>query len=96
MRSAGVERPVVARRLRNGSGAKGLCYPVLDNGQPRGRSQLNKTKPYQISKHVVLEAFRRVKANGGAAGVDGESLGICSKTPANGPTVGDDRRSEAA
>jgi hypothetical protein len=57
---------------------------------------LNKTKPYQISKHVVLEAFRRVKANGGAAGVDGESLGICSKTPANGPTVGDDRRSEAA
>ena len=50
---------------------------------------MNKTKPYQISKHVVLEAFRRVKANGGAAGVDGESLGICSKTPANGPTVGD-------
>ncbi|MEA4884113.1 MAG: group II intron reverse transcriptase/maturase [Clostridia bacterium] len=35
---------------------------------------MNKTKPYQISKHVVLEAFRRVKANGGAAGVDGESL----------------------
>jgi len=26
----------------------------------------------------------------------GKLLGICSKTPANGPTVGDDRRSEAA
>ncbi|KJS69456.1 MAG: DNA polymerase [Peptococcaceae bacterium BICA1-7] len=35
---------------------------------------MNKTKPYEISKHVVLEAFQRVKANKGAAGVDNESL----------------------
>jgi len=35
---------------------------------------MNKTKPYEISKHAVLEAFRRVKANKGAAGVDEESL----------------------
>ncbi|MFC4765995.1 group II intron reverse transcriptase/maturase [Effusibacillus consociatus] len=35
---------------------------------------MNKTKPYEISKHVVLEAFQRVKANGGAAGVDNVSL----------------------
>ena len=33
-----------------------------------------KTKPYQISKHIVLEAFQRVKANKGAAGIDDESL----------------------
>ena len=32
------------------------------------------TKPYQISKHLVWEAYQRVKANKGAAGVDGESL----------------------
>ena len=31
-------------------------------------------KPYRISKHVVLKAFRRVKANKGAAGVDGETI----------------------
>ena len=31
---------------------------------------MNKTKPYEISKYVVLEAFRRVKANGGALRVD--------------------------
>lgn len=35
---------------------------------------MDKTKPYEISKQVVLEAFRRVKANRGAAGVDNESL----------------------
>ncbi len=31
-------------------------------------------KPFDISKQVVFEAYRRVKANRGAAGVDGESI----------------------
>jgi len=31
-------------------------------------------KPYDISKRMILEAYRRVKANRGAAGIDGESL----------------------
>jgi len=31
-------------------------------------------KPYDIPKHLVWEAYQRVKANRGAAGVDGESL----------------------
>jgi len=35
---------------------------------------LSKAKPFSISKHLVLDAFRRVKANGGAAGVDGQSI----------------------
>lgn len=35
---------------------------------------MNKAKSYEISKYKVLEAFRRVKANRGAAGVDNESL----------------------
>ncbi len=35
---------------------------------------MDKTKSYEISKHVVLEAFMRVKANKGAAGIDGENL----------------------
>jgi len=35
---------------------------------------LSKAKPFSISKHVVLDAFRRVKANRGAAGVDGETI----------------------
>ncbi|MDA8086915.1 MAG: group II intron reverse transcriptase/maturase [Nitrospiraceae bacterium] len=35
---------------------------------------MSKAKPYSISKYAVLEAFRKVKANGGAAGVDGQSI----------------------
>ena len=34
---------------------------------------MDKTKPYEISKHVVMEAYKRVKANKGAAGIDDES-----------------------
>lgn len=35
---------------------------------------MGKTKSYSISKHVVLDAFKRVKANRGSAGVDGETI----------------------
>ncbi|MHB8603585.1 MAG: reverse transcriptase domain-containing protein [Nitrosotalea sp.] len=35
---------------------------------------MDKAKSYHISKHVVMEAYRRVKANKGAAGVDNESI----------------------
>ena len=35
---------------------------------------MNKTKPYAISKKVVYEAFLRVKANKGSAGIDHESI----------------------
>jgi RNA-directed DNA polymerase len=35
---------------------------------------MTKAKPYEISKRVVWQAYQRVKANRGAAGVDGESL----------------------
>lgn len=32
------------------------------------------TRPFVISKRLVWEAFQRVKANGGSAGVDQESI----------------------
>jgi len=35
---------------------------------------MDKTKSYQIPKQTVLEAYKLVKANRGAAGIDGESL----------------------
>ena len=35
---------------------------------------MDKAKPFSISKQVVWDAYKRVKANGGAAGVDEESI----------------------
>ncbi len=35
---------------------------------------MSDTKPFSISKHLVMQAYKLVKANGGAAGVDQQSL----------------------
>jgi len=45
------------------------------SGQPHGgMSPCCQTKPFAITKRQVFEAYKRVKANRGGAGVDGESL----------------------
>jgi RNA-directed DNA polymerase len=36
--------------------------------------QMDKAKSYEISRHTVWEAYERVKANKGAAGVDEQSI----------------------
>jgi len=40
---------------------------------------VSEAKPYDIPKQLVWDAYRWVKANGGAAGVDGESLTMFEK-----------------
>jgi len=35
---------------------------------------LTETKAFKISKQVVMQAYKRVKANAGAAGIDQQSL----------------------
>jgi RNA-directed DNA polymerase len=40
----------------------------------RWEESVNKDKPFNISKKVVWEAYQRVRANKGAAGVDAESI----------------------
>ena len=44
---------------------------------------MGKAKPFNISKRVVFEAYIRVKANKGAAGVDGESIADFEKNLKN-------------
>ena len=46
-----------------------------EGDQPQsGRNLHQKTKPYYISKHLLVDAYKRVKANRGSAGVDHQSL----------------------
>jgi len=47
----------------------------MQAGQLRKQEELAfMTRPYAIPKQLVWEAFQRVKANGGAGGVDEESI----------------------
>ena len=35
---------------------------------------MDTVKPFTISKHLVMDAFKAVKANAGSAGVDHQSI----------------------
>ena len=80
MRESGADRPVVARKAGNAVGAKGASCPGSSGGQPPfgweepGSEPRLKGKPFDIDQRVVREAYEKVKANKGAAGVDEESI----------------------
>ena len=49
--------------------------PAERVGQPgNGEELAGAVKPFGVAKRVVWEAYRQVKANRGAAGIDGESI----------------------
>ena len=74
-RGTGTERPVVARRSGKLDGAKGSRHPARSARQPQLREErAEQAKSFDISKWEVWEAYQRVKANKGAAGVDSESV----------------------
>ncbi|MEW6107372.1 MAG: group II intron reverse transcriptase/maturase [Bacillota bacterium] len=80
MRGPGAERPVGAEKSGKPDGAKGSRHPACREGQPQVREEpSSQAKPFSISKQVVGEAYKRVKANGGAAGVDAESIAAFEK-----------------
>ncbi len=53
---------------------RGAGHPAGIRDQPIWEESLKKAKPFEISKQVVWEAWKHVKANKGAAGVDSESI----------------------
>jgi group II intron reverse transcriptase/maturase len=77
MHREGADGPVVATNSGNAEGVKGSDGRAAESRQPRkliGEERGAPAKAFDIPKQLVVEAYRRVKANRGAAGVDGETL----------------------
>src|SRR3982074_2844578 len=51
-----------------------VVQPMAQSQLVNRRSSVDKAKPFDIPKQEVWEAFKKVKANQGAAGVDGQSI----------------------
>jgi RNA-directed DNA polymerase len=79
MRGAGADGLEVAMKPGNAGGAKGPDTPVPGSGQPEKGGTTPRGKAYEIPKQLVMEAYKRVKANRGAAGVDGQSVAAFEK-----------------
>lgn len=74
MHREGADGPVVVPTSGNAERAKGADGRAAAGRQPNGEERRASAKAFDIPKQLVVEAYRRVKANRGAAGVDGESL----------------------
>src|ERR1700741_3078550 len=53
---------------------RGLTIWPMAKANQQWEEPMPEAKPYDIPKDLIWEAYQRVKANRGAAGVDGESL----------------------
>lgn len=64
------EAAVIVAERRGGVIQRGLGQQPKKNGM----TDMNNAKPYEIPKQLVLNAWLAVKANHGAAGVDGQTI----------------------
>ena len=53
---------------------RGRAVSAREPANPQGEEPARRAKPFELSKRLVWEAYKRVKANRGAAGVDEQSL----------------------
>ena len=57
----------------------GVAFDVQLVKQDEAMDATTKTKPFNIDKKLVYDAYKVVKTNAGAAGVDGQSLEMFEK-----------------
>ena len=62
--------------LEIGMERRGCVIQFWKVDNQRWEDPVDKTRSFEISKNVVMEAFKRVKANKGAAGIDDESITV--------------------
>src|SRR6185312_14262600 len=62
--------------VTSGERRDGVVQPGEAANPETGRSGQNSAKPYVIAKRAVWEAYKQVKANRGAAGIDDETIAI--------------------
>ena len=51
-----------------------MSHTAFPSRQLQRRNALEKAKPYEIAKRLILEAYQLIKANAGAAGIDGQTV----------------------
>ncbi len=75
MRGTGTEQPVLVRTTRKASSSEGAASSgTSTTSTGNGMNVVDSAKPFGISKQDVWDAYKRVKANRGTAGVDGQSI----------------------
>ncbi len=70
----GTEQPVGAMKSAQNGWSEGVASSSLADGSTLGEEPVSPAKSCAISKLLVGEAYKRVKAHQGAAGVDAESV----------------------
>src|SRR3954471_9731900 len=75
MRGTGAETPVVGLRVLQWDRTEGASsFGSIPAATRKGMTAMDRAKPYCIDKREGWEAYKQVKANRGAAGVDGQSI----------------------
>jgi RNA-directed DNA polymerase len=62
---------------------RGRVIVPSSNANPQGKERAKVAKPFDIPKRLVWNAWRLVRANAGAAGVDEESIDVFERVLAN-------------
>src|SRR5438093_1576948 len=60
--------------LNKGMERRGRAREPNETVNPKGEEPMSEAKPFSISKQEVWDAYQRVKANQGAAGIDEQSI----------------------